>query len=418
MMPAVSAARTFALPWGAWSEDATVELAAPEGCEVELLPMQPAAPLTPAAIDAALDAPIHAARLQELGTGVRSAVIVIDDITRPTRTAEILPPLIERLLAAGVAADAITILIANGAHRAASAADLEKKVGAALLARFAVQSHDAGGDLTPTGVDLAGTPVCVSRAFAAADLRIGISAVMPHPFAAFSGGAKLVIPGLANLDALARSHKFALMGFSGGRNPDANRFRQQMEEAVRRIGFHWVACAVVNDRRDTVGLFAGDLERAHRAAATAAAEIAVTHPPSSPLDALILNAYPKDGELLQIEAAFVGLRSGMFEWLQPGAPIVLAAACQEGLGVHRLFGPGGSLFRTPSPRGFLGQHPLWIYSPAAQEADVRQVFCDRYPLFSSWSAVAAALETHAPGAARRLGVVPCAPLQLAAARAS
>ena len=74
--------------------------------------------------------------------------------------------------------------------------------------------HDAGGELTGTGVSLAGVPVALAPAFMEADLRLAVGSVMPHPFAGYSGGGKMVIPGLANLPVLVRTHKFAMMGLT------------------------------------------------------------------------------------------------------------------------------------------------------------------------------------------------------------
>jgi nickel-dependent lactate racemase len=275
-----------------------------------------------------------------------------------------------------------------------------------------VVAHDPMDGLADTGTTLGGVPVRLNAEFLEADVRIGISCVMPHPFAGFSGGAKIVVPGLAGVDVVARTHKFALMGLAGGSDLASNRFRREMEQVVRQIGLHWTVNVAVNADRQAVALMAGDLVGAHRAAATAAAAAGATPRPAEPLDALILNAYPKDGELLQVEGAFVALRRGMLAWLRPGAPIVLTAACTGGMGQHGLFGPGGTLFRSPSPKTFLGDHPLLFYSPGVDSAAVRQVLWEGYRHFTAWHDAVAHLQGVLPAAAR-VGVVPTAPLQLA-----
>jgi hypothetical protein len=233
---------------------------------------------------------------------------------------------------------------------------------------------------------------------------------MPHPFAGFSGGGKIVIPGLADLETLVRTHKYALMGFRGGAGLAGNRFRSDMEEAVRAIGLHWSVNLVVNEVRDTAFLAAGDFVEAHRAAA--AQRIGWTLPPSGLLDALVLNAYPKDTELLQIEASLTALRSGIDRWLAPGAPIVLTAACPDGLGTHGLFGPGGRLFRKPAKKTFLGDRPLIIFCPSVDPEAAAAVFWSGYPACREWNGVVSQLKQYLrPGA--RVGVLPCAPLQIA-----
>jgi hypothetical protein len=244
-----------------------------------------------------------------------------------------------------------------------------------------------------------------------ADVRITIGAVMPHPFAAYSGGGKMLIPGLAGLDVVVRSHTFALMGIGVSAEPDRNRFRQDMERAVREIGLHWTVNVVVDGRRRIAALTAGDVVAAHRAACAAAADIGRTPAPAAPLDALIVNAYPKDTELLQIEAALPALRNGALPWLRDEAPIVLTAACPDGMGHHQLFGPGGSVYRKPARKSFFGTRPFIVHAPGASDEDVRAVFWEGYPACRRWEQVIETLRPLVPREAR-VGVMPCGPLQV------
>ncbi len=388
----------------------------PASWHVIELRMADAPALSPDRFTRALDQPLAAPPLDALVPGRRTAAIAVDDLTRPTNTAPLVDWVVTRLRQAGLTADDITVVIASGAHRRASARDIGLKIGAAAH-QVRVVAHDPGGDLATTGVSLGGVPIRMNRTFFEADLRIGIGCVMPHPFAGFSGGGKIVVPGLADLDVLTRTHKFALMGLQGGAQLSGNTFRTQMESAVRDIGLQWSISAVVNSRRETAFLAAGDLVVAHRAAAVAAAKIGSTAPPKQQLDALILNAYPKDGELLQVEAALVALRSGMLKWLAPQAPIVLAAACCEGLGAHALFGPNGRLFRKASVKSFLEMRPLWLFSPGVDVQRARVVTHESYPFYSQWPEVVHALSNHLPHNAR-VGIVPCGPLQIADGTAS
>jgi nickel-dependent lactate racemase len=379
----VTAGPVVRLPWGAWTGE-WIDLEMPAGWRVVELSMRDAPALSDAAIGQALDAPLGTEPLEALARSRTRAAIAIDDITRPTRTAPILGQVVSRLVAAGVPHEAITVLIATGAHRAATEADIRLKVGE-LAGRVRVISHDPIGDVVGTGVSLGGQPVRVNREFLAADLRIGIGCVMPHPFAGYSGGGKIVLPGLADLESVVRSHKYALMGFGGGLKLQGNKFRRDMETAVREIGLDFSISVAMNSRCETAALVAGDVVEAHRAAAARAAEIGETAPPPEPLDALVLNAYPKDSELLQVEAALVAVRAGMVDWLKPSAPVVLLAACPDGLGSHQLFGPGGRLFRKPTRKAYLGERELLVVSPASDRDPDRAAFWDGYRCAASWS---------------------------------
>jgi lactate racemase len=404
------------LQWGAWHGDIARNFELPGSWRVVELRMADAPALQADRLAEALDRPLAAPPLDQLVSGRRSAAIAIDDLTRPTNTAPLVNWIVTRLRDGGLELADISIVVASGAHRRATVRDVQLKIGQ-LADQVQVVAHDPATELAETGVKLAGVPIRLNRVFVEADLRIGIGCVMPHPFAGFSGGGKIVIPGLADLDVLSRTHKFALMGLQGGATLTGNMFRSQMESAVREIGLHWSVNAVVNSRRETAFLAAGDFVVAHRTAAAAAAEIGATMLPDETLDALIVNAYPKDAELLQVEAALVALRSGIMNRLAPGAPIVLMAACPEGLGTHGLFGPNGRLFRVPSIKTFLNKRPLWLFSPGIDVSVARFVAHESYPFFSEWSGLVHALKPQLRPDAR-VGVVPCAPLQIASVRAA
>lgn len=399
---------SFALPWGAWYGDEARAFPVPDHWTVEMLRMADAPALSETGLERALDTPLGAARLEEVARGAGRVAIAIDDLTRPTRAERLVLALLRRLNAAGVEDGKISVVIASGAHREADARDIALKLGDTIPRRVRVEGHAPQGDLVDTGVRLGGVAVRLNRTFFEADVRIGLGAVLPHPFAGFGGGGKIVIPGLADLDVLARTHKYALMGLTGSTGLEGNRFRSDMEQAVRTVGLHWTLNVIVNSSRETAHVVAGDLVEAHRAAAALASQVGRTAPPSAALDALVVNAYPKDGELQQIESALVTVRGAALSWLRPRAPIVLTAACSAGCGTHHLFGPGGRLFRRPVPRRSLGDHPLVIFAEGASRDDAHQVFWDGYRFINTWEEVVRVIgETNA---APRVGILPCGPL--------
>jgi hypothetical protein len=115
--------------------------------------------------------------------------------------------------------------------------------------------------------------------------------------------------------------------------------------------------------------------------------------------------------LLQIEAALVAVRAGMTDWLQPGAPVVLLGACPDGLGSHQLFGPGGRLFRKPSPKAYLVNRMLHVVSPATGADPTRAAFCEAYPYHDSWESCVAALTPKLPSSPI-IGFAPNGPLHV------
>src|SRR4051794_27831555 len=91
-----------------------ISLALPPNYDYQILEARSAEALPDAAasLEAALDAPTAGPSLSELAKGRRSAAISVCDITRPAPNRQVLPPILERLHRAGIAKDAITILIA------------------------------------------------------------------------------------------------------------------------------------------------------------------------------------------------------------------------------------------------------------------------------------------------------------------
>ncbi|MBC7256417.1 MAG: nickel-dependent lactate racemase, partial [Chloroflexi bacterium] len=145
-----------------------------------------------------LDAPIGAKPLREAAKGARRVVIVADDATRPTPTHRILPLLLDALNAAGVPDEAITVLIALGTHRAMTEDEIARKFGPAVTQRVAVVNHDAfdPSQLMDLGITPHGVAVQVNRRVMEADFVLGVGSIVPHHIPGFSGGAKIIQPGV------------------------------------------------------------------------------------------------------------------------------------------------------------------------------------------------------------------------------
>src|SRR5687767_2399454 len=163
----------------------------PEGFDYRVLEARSAAPLPDqlGAIAAAMDAPTAGPGLRELASNKRSAAISVCDITRPAPNKLVLPPLLERLHAAGIAKENVTILIATGLHRLATDAELDEILSPEIARTYRVVNHNAR-DMAQhrfLGTTASGTPVYVAEDFVAADLHITLGFIEPHLMAGFSG---------------------------------------------------------------------------------------------------------------------------------------------------------------------------------------------------------------------------------------
>lgn len=330
----------------------------PEGFRYHLMKARSAAPLgdPAAAIERALDAPIGCAPLAELARGKTSAAISICDITRPVPNRDLLPPLLKRLESAGVRREKIVILIATGSHRAATEAEVQEICGSFVAGNYNVVNHD-GSDLAAhedLGKTASGTRVYLDRRFFAADLHITVGFIEPHLMAGFSGGRKLVAPGLAATETIKVLHSPKFM-----RDPravegslDGNPLHRELMEiaSMARHDFMVDVALARNDEggpRAIAGIFAGAPAEAHPKGADFVAH-AMRETLPELVDAAITTAagYPLD---LTFYQALKGATAAAHV-VKRGGKILLMAACEEGIG-------GGEFAKlveeNPSDRAFM-----------------------------------------------------------------
>lgn len=320
--------KTFSLPYGQGRQ--TFHL--PDGLPVEVVepPDVPAAADPLAVVKAALDAPVGGVRLADF-RGARAAAIAINDKTRPVPHEHLLPPLLRRLEGLGLPPDAITLLIATGAHLPMPPAEFARVVPAAVLARYPVLCHDAddAANLVHLGATSQGTPVWVNHRFLEADLRLVVGNVEPHQFQGFSGGVKSAAIGLAGRETIDRNHALMLDPRARlGRYAD-NPTRQDVEEIGELIGVHFALNAVLNGQKKIVHAVAGEPRAVMEAAIPLSRRVSQT-PIAAPFDLVIASAggHPKDLNLYQTQKAL--LPAALVT--RDGGTVIVVAACPEGAG--------------------------------------------------------------------------------------
>lgn len=412
--------RQYQIPWAAWHEktqatssDLAVsekELSFPKSWDIEMVNINSVPMADDGAVDCALDNPIGIPALADSIPGQKAKIAVaIDDLTRPACLEPVISSLQKKLQNCGVKNENVQIIVAVAAHKPLAKNEIAKKIGGTAAKTFDVVSHNANSDLMDVQLS-EGKFVPINRRFAKADFKIVIGTVMPHFYAGYSGGAKIVLPGLAGLEAITNTHKSVLMGLSGKlRQIEGNRFRNRIEAIAKAVGVDLAIQLVVGRNREIIGVFAGDIVSAHRAAVEFAEKVYVNEFPRN-LDIAILNAYPKDTELLQLENAFIAYRSSQ-ELVKANGTIVLTSACSEGLGVHGLFQPGGSLHREPRPHGFLEGRQMIVFAPGVGEQEFYSVFSSSYLFYQEWQGVIDELRRRHSDECR-VGIIPCASLQM------
>jgi nickel-dependent lactate racemase len=256
------------VPQLAWWGDIETELTFSKKWDVTVHHMHghDAPKLRPDELRKAFANPIGCKQIRIIAQGKKNVVILFDDMSRPTKVAEIVPYVLEELAIAGVNEDQIQFICALGTHGPLTAYDFAKKLGEDIIARFNVYNHNIYENCTHIGTTSRGTPVSINTEFVNADFKIGIGALIPHINVGFSGGGKIVLPGIASIESIAYNHgpvrncakETGINSNTGlGRNED-NAQLFDTEEACRMSGLDVKIDAIVNIKRDTTALFVGE----------------------------------------------------------------------------------------------------------------------------------------------------------------
>ena len=199
---------TVTLPQLAWYEAKKLELPLPDSWQVELYNMagynRPA--MKPDEIKTSITNLIGTAPIRELAKGKNEVVIIFDDMSRVTRVAEILPFVLEELAQAGIPDNKIRFICALGCHGAPNRLDWVKKLGEEILTRFPVYNHCPFMNCTYIGTTSYGTKVSINAEVMSCDLKISIGQITAHVSAGFSGGGKIILPGVASYDTVVAHH--------------------------------------------------------------------------------------------------------------------------------------------------------------------------------------------------------------------
>ncbi len=408
----------------------------PDGPRYRILEARSATPLpdAAAALESALDQPIGAPPLVELARGRRSAAISVCDITRPAPNRLTLPPMLRRLEQAGIPRGAITILIATGLHRAATDAEIQEIVGADIAASYRVANHDAR-DLAShraLGSTRSGTPVHIDERFVAADLHITLGFIEPHLMLGYSGGRKLIAPGLAARETISVLHspKFMREPRAVEGSIEGNPLHDELLEIARMARHDFLLdVALARDRR-IAGVFAGDPVEAHRRGVDFVSRVLLEEL-DEPCDAVITTSagYPLD---LTFYQAIKGITAAQHV-VRPGGRILLIALCNEGPGAPEfrdMLRAGGTasefLDRIAATPVVVDQWQMEKLALVARKAEllfyVPGLPADYYPSLwgrafgSAPEAVEALLDGLSPGA--RVALIPDGPYVLARAKAA
>jgi len=285
------------------------------------------------AIEAALDSPIGGLSLAELARGKTSAAISVCDITRPAPNRVVLPHVLKRLESAGIERSRIVILIATGLHRPASDSEIREIVGEEIARSYRVENHDAREleSHQHLGTSSTGTPAWVDKRFVSADVRMTLGFIEPHLMAGYSGGRKLVVPGLAAQETIKVIHspKFMRERLAVEGSIESNPLHRELVELAGMAGHQFMVDVALSHERGIAAVFAGDPVAAH-AKGVEFVSRTLLQELDRPVDAVITTGagYPLD---LTYYQCIKGITAAS-HIVRNGGRILVLGACAEGCG--------------------------------------------------------------------------------------
>jgi lactate racemase len=290
-------------------------------------------PRPASAVAAAMQRPIGSRPLAELACGRKDACILICDITRPVPNRIILPPLLQTLEEQGIPREKILILIATGLHRPNEGDELTEMVGPEIARRYRIENHHGQvlDEHDYLGTTDAGVPIWLDRRYVRADLKITTGLIEPHLMAGYSGGRKVICPGIAALETVRVWHgpKFLEHPRADCGILDGNPVHEENTRIAKLAGCDFIVNVCVDGERRILWVGAGDMIAAWEEGVRFVEKI-VKVPVSAPLDVVVTSCagYPLDTTWYQ---AVKGL-TGALPIVKRGGTIILAASLSEGLG--------------------------------------------------------------------------------------
>jgi len=403
----------------------------PDGSVVRTLSHKSVPPLTDpnAALHAVLQHPTGTPPLAQVAVGRRNACLLICDVTRPVPNEMMLRSILQTLEESGIAREHILILIATGLHRPNEGDELAEMVGRSIADDYRIENHHGQRleEHTYLGTSPRGVPIWLDSRYVQADLKIATGLIEPHFMAGFSGGRKLICPGIAALETVKVWHSPAFLEHPRADSGilDGNPVHEENTWIARRAGCDFIVNVVIDAQRRPLKFVAGDMEQAFLEGCEFVRGIVVDTVPE-PVDIVVTSCagYPLDTTFYQ---SVKGMGAAL-PIVKQGGTIILAASLSEGIGspqFRSLFEQNATLNefmeRIQGDYFVMDQWQLEKMGQVCRKAKVR-VVSDGLPpealdgLFvqsasSVEAALAEALGEYGPGA--KIAVIPKGPYVVA-----
>jgi nickel-dependent lactate racemase len=280
----------------------------------------------PEMVKKALAAPVASPRLSEIVHEDSRVALIVDDWARSTPVSHILPTLLEELQAGGAKSENIDIVVALGTHRVMPQEALAERLGEAVFQQYRVSQHDCQAeDLAPIGHLSTGGEVKINPIVAQADVKIGLGSIVPHPMNGFGGGAKIIMPGVVNYEAVKEHHlHFTPQPGCYTGHLETNPFYHEVCRVAEMAQLTFIVNCVYNAREEVVDVVAGHFQKAHLAGIERSKENYALRL-DEPADVTITSAYP------YVEAAQIikPVVPASLLATKPGGSVIVMIKCRD-----------------------------------------------------------------------------------------
>ena len=331
------------------------------------------------AIRNALNNPIHCKKINEIAKEKSNAVIVVNDITRPTPSKLLIEELSKKLNESGIKDSNIQIVVAIGIHRKNSREELVSMLGKENVNRFNIINHDCRDKLNIKfiGKTKRGLPIYINKIVANADIKILTGVIVPHHSAGFSGGRKSILPGVSGHETLKIHHSFPIRPYRPVMGIlDSNPFHEEALEAAKMLGVDFIINVVQNSKKETVSVVAGDLDIAHKKGVEISRKICEVSISISERPDIVITSpggYPRDINPYQAQKAI----SPVENIIRENGVIILVAERRDGIGKEETLSwlkkakDPQEVIRRFSKEGFLfGSHKAFLFARAIMKNQI------------------------------------------------
>lgn len=327
------------------------------------------------AVKTSLKKPFGSPPLEEILRGKKKVLILTVNFTRPSPR-PLIQPIIELCQRMNLE---VTILIARGRHRAMTPEEMKQHLGEDLVKQYPVLEHDPFDESIhrKMGQTSRGVPICVNKAVFEHDVVIGTGIIEPSYLCGFSGGRKLLMPGISHYKSIDLNHSLLLEEGAETGVLDGNPLSEDAEEAARRLPLHWITYSVVGAEDQVVEVISGDPFKAHRIACEKSREIYICEKRPAEIVISSPGGFPYDCDLVQGKKGIIPA----METVRPKGAILLLAECQEGWGAETTFrewltgfSPEEVMKRVKDREAFtLGAHGAYLFAKPLVEKGVKVI---------------------------------------------